>query len=170
MFLLSLLLSLLIAPLGALTVPTNPSIIQLPSGNATTTNLQDFPAWPALPWVYHQPNSQFDINFLGYSRKASNALTRQIYENLDVIIYGVLHSEDNEFSVERWQVEWGIVRVTVDFLKPGVRTTTLALALQQLRDLLGDKYGPREIAMAALRWMGSEDFFALMKVDFLRVL
>lgn len=166
MLFLLLLLPLWIAPLSALSLPSKPSIIKLPTTNSTTISLQDLTEWPKLPWALQIPNSDLGIQFIAYGRRASIELTRQIIGNLDVLILRLLNWPQRYFGIEPFRSAYGIVGVAVIFDKTGVRPTIVAAVLKQIRDLMGFGLGPREITQANIWTAGIGTSLATMGVGF----
>jgi len=167
MLCLFVLFPLLFAPLSALSLPSNPSIIQLPANDTTSSNLLQDAEWPEVPWTYRDFDKLIAIDFITYGRLANINLSRKIVSDLDTIILILLHQD--EYGSAPIVFARGIVRVTVIYTRTGVRTTSVALALQQIRDLMGYKYGPREIGQASIAAAGTSESFAMLEVVFDRM-
>lgn len=90
------------------------------------------------------------VLFTMYGRQANISLTRQIISNLDSVIISLLHLPDDELGIGRFECTRGIVQVRFDVLKAHVRSTSMAVAVGRIRDLMGTEYNLREIAEALI--------------------
>ncbi len=150
MFCLFFILPFLLAPLSALSLPSNPSMIQLPSNATIHTHRLHNAEWPPVPWIYRSSDNTMAILFTMYGRQANISLTRQIISNLDSVIISLLHLPDDELGIGRFECTRGIVQVRFDVLKAHVRSTSMAVAVGRIRDLMGTEYNLREIAEALI--------------------
>ena len=147
----------LIPDLQALSIPTHPSIFQLPSANISsftpptnTTSL--FPLltseWPTPPYIFPYNDGYFALKFFTYGSPGRPSLQRQIIANLDTIIYRILKGADSYESQTHILVPDPFIELNVLFLRR-VSSVTLALALQTIRELMDvTGFGPREIGHA----------------------
>lgn len=106
---------------------------------------------------------------MAYGHRANIDLFRQIIGNLDSIILTLLTLPYDEFSGASFHSTKGIVHVTANFMGVSVRTASVALAVQQVRDLMTNEYGPREIGAAAIWAAGASRPVARLEVLFDRV-
>ncbi len=90
------------------------------------------------------------ILFTAYGRQANISLLRQIISNLDSVVVSLLHLPDDELGIGRLECTRGIVHVRFDVLKAHMRVTSMAVAVQRIRDLMGTEYNLREIAEALI--------------------
>lgn len=108
------------------------------------------------------------ILFTEYGRRANMSLSRQIISNLDSIILTLLHLPD-ELGIGRLECTRGIVHVRLDVLKAHVRSTTMAVAVQRIRDLMETGYNLREIAEALIQPASTTKAVARLQVLYSQV-
>lgn len=168
MFLTSILSTILLGIANALTLPPHLSILDV----ANTTFVPDLlqaAEWPPVPWVHNAP-ATMDLQFISYGRIANPSLARRINSDFDSLIFLVLRPRDPEDVFDSRPLRQAInnVHIDIDFKEPGVRTTTVALALRQIIELMSQMYSFRELEVNIIL-LEDLRLVATIRVSFLQV-
>ncbi|KAL6720579.1 hypothetical protein ACLMJK_002503 [Lecanora helva] len=134
----------------ALSIPINPSIIQLPSQPGPTASLSSIPVhgfWPPVPWTYRD-GTMTDV-FSDYGRNANSTLSQSIlFSTLNmetIIIKGPASYRTRSVAFRD-----GIVHLYIAFSgKVEVTKEEIFRMLDQWRVYAG-AFGPREIAQGVI--------------------
>ena len=150
-------LTTLIHLISGLSIPSTLSILQSPS-----TNISDLPQvnstspvglspWPIAPYLYtyNGGSSEDYIGFIEYGRVLEPSFTvqTQLLSCFDDIILNIMKGPEI-YDLQPRTYNSGWVTLNVELIILGVRSTKLAIMVQQLRDLMHERYGPSEILMA----------------------